>query len=279
MMIRIYRNRPVNHRLPEMSRKSAPHGQNFLTDSVYADRIISTVLPTNSPILEVGPGKGILTERLIRSGIPMDQIWAVELDGELAQGIHQRWPDMNLTHADILKTEPEKLTIPTPFLLLSNLPYDISHPFFESLVNWVDRIERAVIMVQKEFADKICVQEKRSALGNMLAAIYETTRCFNVPPGAFRPSPQVKSSVLLLIPRQPKMLPRERKDYHRFLKTCFSAPRKTLYNNLRESWQPSLGPALEACSISTVARPENIESSTFLLLWHTLEGLNKSSPD
>lgn len=255
-----------------MARKSARHGQNFLIDQRIADRILSAGSAHFEAILEIGPGKGILTEALLKNRTDSIAVHAVEIDRELAQALRLKWPSLHLHEGDVLDIDPNRLDIRSPFLLISNLPYDISRPFFERLVEWVDVISQAVIMVQKEFADKICLDHKRSALGNMLAALYHVDRLFTVPPGAFRPMPKVYSSVLRLTPVPKPMKPAERQRHYRFLKLCFSSPRKTLHNNLRGHWAGELERALTTCGIAATARAEDLAPSDFHRLWLLLEG-------
>jgi 16S rRNA (adenine1518-N6/adenine1519-N6)-dimethyltransferase len=254
-----------------MTWKSARHGQNFLTDPVYAARIISALPPTGHHVLEVGPGKGILTDGLISSGHPPEHIWAVELDPDLARELGTRLPRLNLHTGDILKTDLAKLAIPHPFQLLSNLPYDISQPFFDRLISWVDQIECAVIMVQKEFAEKICLQPRRAAQGNLLAMLFRIDRLFNLPPGAFRPVPKVHSTVLRLTPLPAPPTIGKQEACYGFLKGCFAAPRKTLLNNIRATRPEVGGPLLEACGIPPSARPHDLTWQQYLGLWQALD--------
>lgn len=257
-----------------MGKKSARHGQNFLTDHRYADRILSSIPDDTASILEIGPGPGILTSGLIEKGFLPQRIWAVEIDPRLADQLRQKWPQLNLLTGDILLQNLDDFTLPNPCHLLSNLPYDISHPFFDRLIEWSGRFAGATIMVQKEFADKIFQEKKRSAQGTMIAGLYSVQRLFNVPPGAFRPSPKVHSSVLLMTPLSHSIPQAEQDSCYRFLRQCFSSPRKTLYNNLRKAWPGISEDFLKISGIDAGARAEEVGSALLLELW---EKVNRSN--
>ncbi len=261
-----------------MSRKSARYGQNFLTDPIYANRIVETLPEHPHAVLEVGPGPGILTAVLIDQGFPAQKIWAVELDASLAETLHCRWPELNLSCGDILKQDISSLGVPLPFYLLSNLPYEISRPFFDLMIDWSDHLIGATIMVQKEFADKISLRDRSCAQGIMLARLFTIKRHFAVPSGAFRPTPKVDSTVLTLTPKGENTRVEEIGLYYRFLKTCFSAPRKTLHNNLKNGWTSDhLAQALIHCGASPNARAEEMDAGIFMKLWEALSHL-KSPP-
>lgn len=254
-----------------MACKSTRYGQNFLTDIQYAQRIVSALPQLNKPVVEVGPGKGILTKLLLDRHYSPEQIWAIELDMQLLQALQAKWPTLHWRQGDILKLSLNDLAIPDDFLLLSNLPYEISHPFFDRLILWTDRILAAVIMVQKEFADKICLKRDGAAQGHMLAGLYLIEPLFNVPPGAFRPCPKVTSSVIRLQPRPDRIPEPHRAGYYAFLKLCFSSPRKTVHNNLKETWHEAVTTSLNRCRIPLNARAEELSSTELLNLWHSLQ--------
>lgn len=255
-----------------MASKSARHGQNFLTDHRYADRILDAVPLDRASILEIGPGPGILTSGLIARGFPSQRIWAVELDLRLARELAEKWPKLNLLTGDILQKNLDEINLPRPCHLLSNLPYDISHPFFDRLILWSQRFTGATIMVQKEFADKILREQKRSAQGHMISAMYRVESLFDVPPGAFRPSPRVQSCVLQLTPLAGEIPERERDSCYFFLKECFASPRKTLYNNLRKHHPDISLEALESCGIGGKIRAESVGTARLLDLWRRIQG-------
>lgn len=217
-------------------------GQNFLVDRTAASRIVDSLeIESGEPVLEIGPGRGALTDSLIRKA---GRIAAVELDERLVSELAARHDRSRLLliHDDILKVAlgeiAARLDLPhAPLVVAGNLPYNISKPLALKLVEARDGIDRAALMFQKEVALRLTASPGCRDYGplSVLAGLaYSIRRLFDLAPGAFRPRPKVASSVTLWrrrsgSPLDPDLEPRLRAC----LAACFARRRQTLRNNLR----------------------------------------------
>ena len=137
-------------------------GQHFLNDLNIAERIAATIesssLPESSrqwgslPVLEVGPGMGVLSQFLLKSG---REVKAVELDSESVEFIHKVYPDLNVIEGDFLKMNLSEI-FPSDFALIGNYPYNISSQIFFKVLDYKDKIPVVAGMLQKEVAQRIC---------------------------------------------------------------------------------------------------------------------------
>jgi 16S rRNA (adenine1518-N6/adenine1519-N6)-dimethyltransferase len=217
-------------------------GQNFLVDRGAVERIVDALqIRAGEAVLEIGPGHGALTGALIREA---GRIAAVELDGKLVQELGARYDPSRLLliHDDILAVAlqeiPGRLGLEgAPLVVAGNLPYSVSKPLALRLVGARAAIGRAALMFQREVALRLTSPPGSRDYGplTVLAGLaFSIRRLFDLAPGAFRPRPQVASSVTLWRPRDDSPLnsgiePRLRSC----LAGCFAHRRQTLRNNLR----------------------------------------------
>ena len=203
-------------------------GQNFLTDGRVADRHINFAsIEPGEKVLEVGPGFGILTERLIeKSG----HVTAIELDEKLADHIAERYGDrVHLIRGDALSIE-----FPEFDKFVSNLPYSISTPVIFKLLEYDFR--KAVVMVQKEFAERMVANRGEVDYSRLTVNVYYRADCRileTVPSSRFKPRPKVDSALVEIIPRK---APFEVKDEELFFKVVdagFIHRRKKIRSALR----------------------------------------------
>lgn len=199
-------------------------GQHFLRDERYADRAVDAArLTPDDVVLEVGPGKGVLTRRLVATGA---RVAAVELDEDLADGIARDFPQVALVRGDAVDAP-----LPPFTACVSNLPYQISSPFLFRLLDLPFRV--AVLLVQKEFADRLVAAAGTDDYGRLsvMAAVQcEASIVARVPPGAFDPPPRVDSALVKLTPRAPGFdVPPNFADV---VQRAFSQRRKKLSNSL-----------------------------------------------
>ena len=216
-------------------------GQNFLVDGNIIDRIIKAVDPqTDQTIIEIGPGRGALTSRLVEK---TGRVIAVEFDRDLVAQLRAQFagsPNLQVVEADALKIdfckaiEPEK-----PARIVANLPYNVGTAILQRLIEQRGCISEMTLMLQREVIDRITAPAgsgERGYISVLVEAYCETEKLFDVPPQAFRPTPKVWSTVVQLRVR-PKIAA-EVKDEEllwQVVSAGFAHPRKTILNNLREA--------------------------------------------
>ena len=246
--------------------KSSRLGQNFLVNPGVADRIVSRTPPGVGPLLEIGPGQGVLTRRILEC-FPHRPLTVVEKDPRLAMEVEERWGDrVRVIRQDVLTCRVEELVPKEKAFLVGNIPYLISTPLLEWVLfahaTWCG----AVLMTQDEFARRI--MEGSGPLAMAMRAFFTLTPVMRVSPGSFRPAPRIFSRVFTLAPREPEVDPRA---YHAFLRLCFTHRRRSLRNNLRDTFPgDALDAALEKAEIPENARAEALPDAPLLALYSHL---------
>lgn len=206
---------------------SARLGQNFLVNREVAAALVAAVPEGPGPLLEIGPGHGILTELLLQS-FPVRPLAAVEIDPELAAALETRLgPRLRLVVADIRSVPPAQVFAGAPFFLIGNLPYYLSKDVFDWLIAGAPWLEGGLVMVQREFAQKILAEA--NAQGVMAGRLFRFQRLRTVSPGSFSPPPKVVS-VVLAFTRQAGEPPAP--EFYPFLRRAFARRRATLANAL-----------------------------------------------
>lgn len=252
-------------------------GQHFLNDERIADRIANTIsaaeLPSAAekysdlPILEIGPGMGILTRFLIESNRPLK---AVELDSESVEFLNRLYPDLCVIEGDFLKMNLSDI-FPSEFALIGNYPYNISSQIFFKVLDYREKIPVVAGMLQKEVAERICSAPGSKVYGILsvlLQAWYDCEYLFSVPPGVFTPPPKVQSGVLRLTRNARTSLGVDETFFKTVVKTAFGQRRKTLRN--------SLAPLIAQAGITPddpifALRPERLDVEQFISLTKMLE--------
>jgi len=206
-------------------------GQHFLTNAHILERIALATCPEGEDlVIEIGPGRGALTEKLLRRAA---RVVAIEIDGALVAELRARFagePRLEIVHADVLATDLSQWGRAP---IAGNLPYYITSPILEKSIR-LD-IPRIVFLMQKEVAERLVAQPHHREYGylTLQTALFADTRLlFDGKPGAFRPPPQVNSAVVLLTPHQRDFEIPDREAFLRFLSLSFRQKRKTLRNNL-----------------------------------------------
>lgn len=218
-------------------------GQNFLVDENYIGKIISAVNPQKvEKIIEIGAGRGALTEKLIESGA---EVFAIEFEREMIAVLKKKIgqeENFNLLEADALKVDFNQLKKDegqkTKLKLVANLPYNISTAILQKLIEQREVFSKMVLMFQREVAEKITAQAGSSERGflSVLAEAYlETEKLFDVPPTAFRPIPKVWSSVITLKPKAETI--ENGTLFREIISAGFAQRRKTIQNNLKLKFQ------------------------------------------
>ena len=245
-------------------------GQHFLTDAGIAQDIVAA-LRSHGPVLEVGPGTGVLTQHLLRN--PDIQLKVIEIDSESVRYLLEHYPALapGLYEADFLRMDLTKL-FPGPFALIGNFPYNISSQIFFKVLDARERIPEVVCMIQKEVAERIAAgpgTKTYGILSVLLQAWYDIEYLFTVGEGAFAPPPKVKSAVIQLVRSSRVTLDCDETLFKQVVKTTFNQRRKTIRNSLK----PLLStlPAMPAYIPYLDARPEQLSVEEFAELTRSLQ--------
>jgi 16S rRNA (adenine1518-N6/adenine1519-N6)-dimethyltransferase len=250
-------------------------GQNFLIDPNIVRKIVaSAALGSHDTVLEIGPGRGILTEALCRAA---DRVTAIEIDPRLHAHLSERqseFPRLTLVLDDAMTYPIE--TLPPGTIVVANLPYYISTPLLFRLLDHRDRFPRMVLMLQNEVAGRLVAQAGSSDYGVLsVMAQYaaDITKVFRVSANCFRPRPDVGSAVVLLHTKQQRELsPGQEPAFTALVKAAFAHRRKTLVNTLRDEGydRTRWAEILESCGLSPTVRAEMLSVSQFVDLSHRI---------
>lgn len=252
-------------------------GQNFLISGSVLDRIVTTAcVERNDSVLEIGPGLGALTTRLIESAA---HVCAIEKDAQFLALLSQKLPSLHLIAGDALKVSWEMLQLPdTGVKVVANLPYSISKPMLRRLMEeWRPHLLTATLTVQKEVAERIVAQPNTSAYGPMaiMCSLHgKAKKVFDIAPGSFLPPPDVTSSVVQIEMRQtPAVQLADEAFFWKVIHAAFGQRRKQLGNTLRkiQSDKIILIAALESAAIDPQRRGETLSLEEFARLSHLLK--------
>lgn len=257
-----------------MSRKSKNQpfakrslGQNFLSDPTVVRRIIDAFHASNNDVvLEIGPGRGALTESLVDS---VGRLFVLEFDDAFAAQLQHRFGDranFMLLHGDALQVDFAAISPGHQLRLISNLPYNISTAILQRLFDHADAFTDCVLMFQREVAERITAvpgSKDRGYLTVLTEAYFEVTRLFDVSPDAFQPRPKVWSTVVRLEPTG-RTVPASSR-FSQLVSAGFAQKRKTIANNLK-SFSDSYAAALESSSIDPSRRAETLSLDEWLRL-------------
>lgn len=210
-------------------------GQNFLVDGSVITKIVDALVPgENDIVVEIGPGRGALTEKLAERKA---EIYAFELDTELARSLTERFsdaPSVHILEADALQIDFTNISPGRKLKLVANLPYNVSTAILQRLFVSADVFEECVLMFQREVVDRIAAipgSKERGFLSVLTQAYFDVEKLFDVPPTAFRPAPKVWSSVARLVPRSER--PFDPQALEAIVSASFAQKRKTILNNLK----------------------------------------------
>ena len=206
-------------------------GQNFLKNSFWADKIVSYLnLKPDEMVLEIGPGQGVLTERLLETKA---SVFSVEIDSELLPFLNEKfsnYANFNLINSDILALDIESKG-PKHYKVCGSLPYNISKNIISKFLQSVNKPEKMVFIIQKEVAEDYSVKApKASFLSNFAQAYSDVTYNNTVPKTDFYPVPEVNGGILTFENIKPKILDPEK--LIRFIKAGYVQPRKKLSANI-----------------------------------------------
>lgn len=247
-------------------------GQNFLKD----DRIVSAILnafaaQAGQRVVEIGPGRGALTQTLLNSGATLD---VVEIDNDLVAELQVRYPALqgHLHHQDALSFSLTQLHLgQEKARIIGNLPYNISTPLLFHLLTQKACIQDMLFMLQQEVVDRLAAQPGCKAYGRlsvMMQLHCQVQALFSVPPQAFSPQPKVMSKIVHLVPyEKPLFVLESMKTLENILRDAFNQRRKTLQNSLKSYFTAE---ALTALEIDPHCRAEQLSVSQWVRLANEL---------
>ena len=250
-------------------------GQNFLIHENVIESILRLLdLDRNDGVVEIGPGLGFLTRRLLQLA---GQVWAVEVDDALVKRLRQSgWaaePRLHLIHGDILAVPLPQMLPSTMLKLAGNLPYSISTPVLFRIFDWREHFSSLVLMVQKEVADRIASAPGTKDYGTLSVWCQlhgRVTEKVSVSPEAFFPRPKVRSTVLKIeLFAEPLIADADLPILRGLVRAAFGQRRKTLSNNLT-SWlklaRKDIDDFLRSCNIDPKRRGETLGVDEFVKL-------------
>jgi len=223
-------------------------GQHFLTDLSIAQRIADTIkladIPNTLlhdfsgdriPVLEVGPGMGVLTQYLLKN--PQIAVTAIELDRESVAYLREWYPELHLIEGDFLKIDLDSIFPMGPFCVIGNYPYNISSQIFFKVLEYKDRIPVCSGMIQKEVAQRIAAapgKKDYGILSVLLQAYYNIEYLFTVGNHVFNPPPKVESAVIRMTRNDRQRLDCDEQLFKTVVKTAFNQRRKQMRNSLQQ---------------------------------------------
>jgi 16S rRNA (adenine1518-N6/adenine1519-N6)-dimethyltransferase len=265
-----------------MTRAKRSLGQNFLVDPGFQKRIVAALdLQPQDEVVEVGPGTGALTKHIAESGC---RLIAVELDDDFSDALQREFAasdNVRIVHGDALDIDFSTIgeKPPDQRKIVGNIPYNITTPLLFHLLERNSRPERIIVMIQREVADRILAPPGDKIYGALsvgVRTIAKARRLLNVPRGAFRPAPDVDSTVLEIRPLRPFPLSAaEELDLRELTRTAFAWRRKQFQKTLRNA--PKYG--LDAKQVEKIAattgsdlehRPETFSPEQFITLARAL---------
>lgn len=257
-------------------------GQNFLTEPNILRKIVATAaIDDQTNVIEVGPGIGALTEQLAKHA---RQVLAFEIDDRLIPVLQDTlapYSNIQVIHQDVLQADlstmiREAFTDERPIKVVANLPYYITTPIMMHFLESQAPIQEMVVMMQKEVADRISAVPGTKAYGSLSIAVQyymEAELAFIVPKTVFVPQPNVDSAILKLTRRAtPAVEVTDEKEFFKLTKAAFQLRRKTLWNNLQNSYGKDektkewLKASLAASEIDPTRRGETLSLAEFARL-------------
>ncbi len=252
---------------PDKHRARKRFGQNFLHDPAVIQRIVDVINPQrHDHIVEIGPGKGALTELILER---VDKLDVIEIDRDLVSALTTTINNdkrLIIHEADALKLDFSQFN-QSDLRIVGNLPYNISTPLLFHLLAYKDCIKDMLFMLQKEVVNRICAEPGNKQYGRltiMLQTYCDVKSLFIIKPGAFSPSPKVDSAIVRLTPlSKPRFELSDHESLKVIVREAFSQRRKTIRNALKKLITET---EIEKLSIAPEIRAENLQISDFVKL-------------
>ena len=249
-------------------------GQHFLTDLSIANRIADTLdLYKGMPVLEIGPGMGVLTQFLMQKG---HDLKVVELDGESVDYLNANFPALagNIIADDFLKLNLGDIYDDAKFCIIGNYPYNISSQIFFKVLDYKDQVVCCSGMLQREVAQRLAAgpgSKTYGILSVLLQAWYDIEYLFTVDENVFNPAPKVKSGVIRMVRNKVTDLGCNERLFKTVVKTAFGQRRKMLRGSLKGMF-PKDHPALKDSFFTK--RPEQLSVAEFISLTNIIDQAN-----
>jgi 16S rRNA (adenine1518-N6/adenine1519-N6)-dimethyltransferase len=238
--------------------------QNFLTDGDALDAIVAAAdLHPGDRVVEIGPGLGVLTRRLLAG---VEEVIAIEIDPHLVGYLRRELDDavgLTLIEADALAQDPEELFAGRPYKLVANIPYHITSPLLHQFLGAAHAPDLAVLLVQAEVAERVAAAPGgMSYLSAFVQDLAEVEIAARVPAASFEPEPDVDSAVLRLVRRPESVVPPSIRDaFHRLTQAAFRQRRKQIHNSLVRELpltRDQVDRALAHCAVTPDRRPQTL---------------------
>jgi 16S rRNA (adenine1518-N6/adenine1519-N6)-dimethyltransferase len=237
-------------------------GQNFLVDNNLLEKIIKTInIKDTEHVLEIGPGQGALSEKLVDVAKSLSM---VEIDPDLIERlkVHEKLSGLTIINQDILKVDLENLSIDSP-VVVGNIPYNITSPIIFWLIDHFDHWDRAYLMVQKEVAQRLTASigtKDYSRVTVMTSLFFDIEICFSISPNVFLPKPKVQSAFISITKRSDFDQKNVNvKKFSQVVRMAFNQRRKMLRNSLS-----TLTINSDKCNIDFTRRPEQLTVDEFI---------------
>lgn len=250
-------------------------GQHFLTDLSIANRIADTLDQyIGTPVLEIGPGMGVLTQFLMQKG---HNLKVVELDGESVEYLNTNFPTLagNIIADDFLQLNLHDIYADGKFCIIGNYPYNISSQIFFKVLDYKDQVICCSGMLQREVAQRLAAgpgSKTYGILSVLLQAWYDIEYLFTVDENVFNPPPKVKSGVIRMVRNDVTDLGCNERLFKTVVKTSFGQRRKMLRGSLKGMF-PKNHPALQDPFFTK--RPEQLSVAEFISLTNIIDQANK----
>lgn len=253
-------------------RPTKARGQNFLTDDGIAARIAAFArIEPGAPVLEIGPGLGILTRELLAH---TPRVTAVEIELELASDLRQRFPGLEVIEGDIRSVALAQLATDEKIYVVGNIPYSISSEVILWVLSQIEHVRAASFLLQREFAERIAATPGNRSYGSLTVQriVVADAELGEIIPGeVFVPPTKVESRVLRLTPlRCPRVEIADAARFELVVRGAFSQRRKTILNSLSAAgiWpdKESARLALERSGIDPGTRAESVTVEQFAAL-------------
>jgi 16S rRNA (adenine1518-N6/adenine1519-N6)-dimethyltransferase len=256
-----------------MARPKKHYGQHFLHERGIVERIVAAIAPRpGDRIIEIGPGEGALTLPLLDAARTLT---AIELDADLIEPLRaaaQARGELTIIHADVLDVDLTALAGGGKLRLVGNLPYYVSSPILFHCLQHARAIADMVFMLQKEVVERMAAAPGSKTYGRlsvMLQLACKVEPLLRVPPGAFRPPPQVDSAVVRLVPHAtPLDADVDHAGVEAIVRAAFGQRRKTLSNALSGLLDPE---TIRAAGIDPRARAETVSPAQYVQLARQLD--------
>jgi len=257
-------------------------GQHFLSDTNIIKKIVDLAhIEPGEPVWEVGPGKGILTQELLRQ---KSDLTCFEIDDNLYEFLEKMFEQrMKLVKRDVLRVKWEELFPESTIKIVANLPYQITSPFLFRVAKYAHKFSKVVVMIQREVALRINAgvgTKDYGILSLKMQYYFKPNYEFTVKPHMFTPPPKVDSAVISLTPRLDKPVLENEKLFWQIIENAFGNRRKMLRRNLRQIISPEEIETIQESGILDLKRRgETLTEAEYIQLYEAILTIKRSKND